>query len=159
VWIRGDKARRLFKSKRFVEDSSTVMLITFLILAVLGLLISLYFTLVFHGVLKADTRLVPKFCRLGEKTCQSIIHAPEARLFGQPNFHLGLVYYGVLIGVGMLPEYLQRSRDLLLIAGAVTVLVAFYLSYALFFRLRIPCVLCLTSHAINLLIFILVLIS
>ena len=46
-----------------------------------------------------------------------------------------------------------------LLASLVTVLLGLFLTYSLLFLTRVPCVLCFTSHAINVVIFVLLLLE
>ena len=66
-------------------------------LSSIGLLISVYFTLVYYRLIAPDSRFLPRFCTLSEGSCRTILDAPQARLFGLPNSLLGLVYYGMLL--------------------------------------------------------------
>ncbi|HEY8477782.1 MAG TPA: vitamin K epoxide reductase family protein [Chloroflexota bacterium] len=128
------------------------MLVAIVLLALVGLYIALYFTLVTYRVLRPDTRLVPFFCRMEEGVCASIVTSPYARaLLGVPNSLLGVVYYAaLLVGVatGLLahPVLLTALR----VVALLTVALGVYLTHALLFVLRTPCPLCLASHAINL---------
>ena len=119
-----------------------------IILAALGLLISAYFLLVYYKFASPNTPLVPKFCRLDERTCETILHTPDAQLAGIPNFYPGIIFYILVIVFGRDPLALH----LLIGISAVAVLVGIYLSYTLIVKLKTPCVLCFTSHTINVLI-------
>ncbi len=121
----------------------------------LGFLISLYFTLVYYKLMPADARFIPKFCRLDQSTCASILATPDARVFGIPNFSLGLVFYLALIVAIALPEFLEKAYLLFVAASGLSVAMSLFLSYALLFRLNVRCALCFTSHVLNLLIFLL----
>ena len=124
-------------------------------LSVIGLLISTYFTAVAYRWVRPDVRWVPSFCRMDEQTCASIVFTPQARLFVLPNSVLGQLYYlAILLGVvfGWIdgPGPLPVSY---VVASALTVSLGVYLSYALLFVNRVACPLCFTSHGINLIIF------
>ena len=124
-------------------------------LSVIGLLISTYFTAVAYRWVRPDVRWVPSFCRMDEQTCASIVFTPQARLFVLPNSVLGQLYYlAILLGVvfGWIdgPGPLPVSY---VVASALTVSLGVYLSYALLFVNRVACPLCFTSHGINLMIF------
>src|SRR5512140_1877239 len=73
-------------------------------LGLLGFLISLLFTLVYYGKMRADAPSLPRLCRLEDAQCQSLIRRPEARLFGVPNFVVGLCFYLALISWSLMPE-------------------------------------------------------
>ncbi len=136
------------------------MLILIVVLAALSFLISSYFTAVAYRWIKPDANWIPSFCRMGEQTCASIVFTPRARVFGLPNSLLGQVFYMALM-VAVVGEILftEPLVYIYLLASLVTVLLGMYLSYSLLFLTRVPCKLCFTSHAINLVIFILLVIG
>lgn len=122
-------------------------------LASFGLLISLYFVLVYHGILEPDSRFVPSLCRMNKESCLSIIHTPDARLFGIPNFHLGVLYYLVLIALVFFQDLLIENSTAVRILSGGTVVVGAYLTYSLLFKLKTHCVLCYGSHVVNFFLF------
>lgn len=121
-------------------------------LAVIGLYIAAYFTLVYYGLLAPSTKLMPSVCRLKDRTCQTVLTTKYARLFGVPNSLLGVLYYSaviVLLSGGWTAGLVASA---LIAAAWFAVAVGFLLVYSLFFVIRIPCPLCLAGHAINLLV-------
>ncbi|MEK6303985.1 MAG: vitamin K epoxide reductase family protein [Acidobacteriota bacterium] len=121
-----------------------------IILAAVGLYIAAYFVAVYYGVLEASTRLMPRVCRLEERTCQTVLHTPYARVFGVPNSVPGVLYYVAVI-VLLATGWGVGAIGVTLVAVAwFTVLLGFFLAYSLLFIIRIPCPLCLTAHTINL---------
>lgn len=129
------------------------------VLAVVGLSISTYFTAVAYRWVQPDAAWIPSLCRLGERTCASIIHTPRARVFGVPNSVLGQLWYLTLLGsvaAGQLAEPIWWW-GLLVAAAAATVALGAFLTWSLLFVTRVPCRLCFTSHALNLVIFVLLL--
>lgn len=129
-------------------------------LSLLGLLISTYFTAVAYRWVSPQTRWVPSFCRMGEKTCASIVDSPRARVLGLPNSVLGQGFYLtllVLLATGLL--WAPPFHYLILAASAATVGLGVFLSYSLLFITRVPCALCFTSHLLNLCIFVLLLVG
>ncbi len=136
------------------------MLILIIVLTALGFLISSYFTAVAYRWIQPDANWIPSFCRMGEQTCASIVFTPRARVFGLPNSLLGQVFYVALIGA-VAGDFLFTKPlvYLFLLASLVTVFLGMYLSYSLLFLTRVPCKLCFTSHGINLVIFILLVIG
>ena len=132
------------------ETMINVAIYTSVILAALGLYIASYFTLVYYGLLEANTKLVPSVCQLEERSCQTVLGTRYARIFGVPNSLLGVLYYLFIIIV-ILGGFTEASISKGLIAVAwFTVAVGIGLTYVLFFIIRVPCPLCLTGHAINL---------
>lgn len=126
----------------------------FYLLSAIGLYISLYFALVYYGVLPANTRLVPAFCRMEEQACRSVLDSPYAKTFALPNSLYGAFYYLVILAAfssGLVAEVPALLSTLKLVAW-FAVGFGVYLTYALFFKLRVLCPLCLASHAINLLL-------
>ncbi len=110
-------------------------------LSVLGLAISLYFTLAYYGGLKS--RDVPAaMCRRDERTCVTVLRTPYARLLGVPNSLLGVGFYlltALVAGLalaGALPRGLWVAA---VAAAAVTVLLVPYLVWALLARLKTWC--------------------
>ncbi len=127
------------------------------ILAVPGLLISGYFAAIYHNIIPDAGRYLPRFCRIDSSECASLLATSQARMFGVPNMHLGILFY---FGAGVSALFADVWRQLhsfLFLGSLVAVLAGVYLTYALFFRLKIRCVLCLASHCINLLIFLILL--
>ncbi len=129
-----------------------------LLLTATGFLISLYFTGVYYGYLKSDIWWIPAFCRMDQHSCQSILQTSEARIFGIPNFVLGLLFYCALfiVIIGNSNGFLF---DIILAAALFTVILAVSLVYALRIRLKTDCVLCYTAHGINTLIAIILIIK
>lgn len=123
-------------------------------LSLVGLLISLYFTLVYHKLMPPDARFIPKFCRLDQSSCESILNNRDARVFGVPNFYLGLVFYLFVFVASLLPELMQSAHLILVAAAGLSVATSLFLSYSLIIRIKTHCILCFASHVINLLIFI-----
>jgi uncharacterized membrane protein len=130
-----------------------IIRIMLIILGVAGLYISTYFTLTYYGIVTANWDFIPRICRMDENTCGSIIHSREAKLFGFPNSIAGLFFYAFVIGAAAVSPRPHILRIGLVIASSVTVVVGIYLTYSLLFKLRTTCVLCFTSHVINLAIF------
>lgn len=122
------------------------------LLALAGLAISLYFTLVAYRLVAPDAGWVPAFCRLDERSCGSVVHTRYGHLFIVPNGVWGIAWYALVVactGLGLTGVL----RPLLLAASLGTVLVAVYLIDALDRRLGVFCVLCYLSHGINALLF------
>ena len=134
------------------------MNVVLLLCAVLGSVISTYFTAIAYRWVRPDAKWIPTFCQMGERTCASIVFTPRARFFGLPNSVLGQIFYlallaGVPFGVLGSP-FLFR---LYLGASLLTVGLGLYLSYSLLFVTRVRCLLCFTSHGLNAVIFVLLL--
>lgn len=124
------------------------------VLACVGFLISLYFSLVHYRFMAPDVPFLPRVCRLSQETCQSILSTPDARLLGLPNFLLGLFYYLTLVLLGFLDliHPSVRGYEVIMMASLFTVFLGVYLTHSLFSKLRVTCVLCVASHVINFLL-------
>ena len=136
------------------------MTLAIVLLASGGFVISMYFTAVAYRWMQPDSKWVPPGCRMGGDTCAAIVFTPRARVFGLPNSVLGQIFYVALVG-GVVGEVLFSKPVYYgyVAASLVTVVLGAYLSYSLLFLTRVPCKLCFTTHAINLLIFLLLLAS
>lgn len=120
------------------------------VLSLTGLWISAYFTGVYYKWFKPEVFWVPRVCRLDEKSCLLVLETPRAKIFGVPNSALGiLVYTYFILDLFFFPPWLG-----LLLAG-LALARSLYLTYSLLFVTKIPCVLCFTSHALNLALFVL----
>ncbi len=128
-------------------------MIVLAILSFLGLIISLYFTLVEKNLIKPDAKLVPSFCRMDGATCMSILNTREARVLGIPNFHLGVFYYLGFILFSFFPEMGREYLAFARLAAGIAVAIGIFLSFSLLFRIKKNCVLCFSVHALNLVIF------
>jgi uncharacterized membrane protein len=129
------------------------------VLAFGGLLISSYFAAVYHNWVPNFDRFVPRVCRLEPGACDTILRTRGARLLGVPNFDLGILFYaGLAISVFLPPAWVEL-HTMLVFGSIVAAVMGFYLTYTLLFRLRIHCRLCYTSHVINFVIFLLLLVT
>ncbi len=131
-----------------------------LLLSAIGFLISSYFTAVSYRWIRPDAPWIPSFCRMGERTCATIVFTPRARVFGLPNSLLGQIFYMAIwasLAGGSL--FSTQGYYFFLLASLLTVLLGAYLTFSLLFLTRVPCKLCFTTHAINLTIFVLLLVG
>jgi len=142
--------------------------ILIVILSLLGLANSLYFTFAYYGRIK-KARWVPElFCAREGSSCVTVVQTPYARVFGVPNSLLGIIYYvamifgavagwsfGTNLSIHFTTTVLSIGLVLLFPASAVTVVLGFYLIYALRRKLHTHCPMCYLGHAINATLFIL----
>jgi uncharacterized membrane protein len=136
------------------------------LLSLAGLANALYFALAYYGRIR-KARWVPEIlCAREDSSCVAVVRTPYARVFGVPNSLLGVVYYVLLIvwimfvprHVSILGHVLRPSETLgLLLLGVslASVVLSFYLIYALRRVLHTHCPLCYTAHAINIVVFVL----
>lgn len=121
-----------------------------ILLSLVGLWISIYFTGVYYKWFPPHVFWIPKICQLTEQSCLTVLETPRAKIFGIPNSALGIALYSYLILNGF---FFPPVTGLVLISLAL--LRSLYLAYSLIFITKIPCPLCFTSHGINLLLFLL----
>jgi uncharacterized membrane protein len=131
-----------------------------------GLADALYFTFAYYGRIR-KARWVPEiFCAREGSSCVTVVRTPYARVFGVPNSLLGIVYYVLLVvWIVFVPHHLSLSGHVLrpfetlglvlLGASLCTVVLGFYLIYALRRILYTDCPLCYAAHAINIALFVL----
>jgi uncharacterized membrane protein len=122
-----------------------------LLLSLVGSLISIYFTLVYYQVIPANYYLVPRMCRMNEATCQTVLSARDAKVFGFPNSALGFLYYTIVFFITLIGGW-ENNRFVhwvFLLISILVVLLTVYLSYSLLYKIKIVCPLCFVSHGIN----------
>ncbi|MGO8789784.1 MAG: vitamin K epoxide reductase family protein [Terriglobia bacterium] len=135
------------------------------VLSLAGLADSLYFTLAYYGRIR-KARWVPEIlCAREGSSCVTVVQTPYARVFGVPNSLLGILYYmavmlwlswpASVLGVEGYAHLFLSLTGALLLTSAATVVLGFYLVYALRRKLHVDCPLCYTAHVINVLLFIL----
>jgi uncharacterized membrane protein len=118
------------------------------VLALIGLWISAYFTGIYYKWFKPDVFWIPQVCRLKEADCMTVLGTPRAKMFGIPNSAFGIALYLYLIlDLFFFPPAIALAALGLALARSV------YLAYSLLFITKIPCPLCFTTHAINLILF------
>jgi uncharacterized membrane protein len=147
-----------------------MMLLRFVIcvLSLVGLADALYFTFAYYGRIR-KARWIPEIlCAREGSACVTVVQTPYARVFGVPNSLLGIAYYLLLIA-GAVENWSFGNKSsvhftsfavpigmaILILIGACTILLGFYLIYVLRRKLHVDCPLCYTAHAINVLIFVL----
>jgi len=136
------------------------------LLSLAGLADSFYFTFAYYGRIR-KARWVPEvFCAREGSSCVTVVRTPYARVFGIPNSLLGILYYlCLLVWIGFVPRHLSISGQIfrpfetvglwLLGASLLTVMLGFYLIYALRRVLGVDCPLCYAAHAVNVALFVL----
>lgn len=130
--------------------------IAVLVLAIVGLIDSVYMTLAYYHVIQRSPRLFPNIvCSPEGGVCTSVVDTPEAHIFGIPNSLLGVGYYAIMLSTAGASIALNRWLFLPGLLGIAGVAAAFslYLAWLLIFRMRTACVLCFIAQAINLALF------
>jgi uncharacterized membrane protein len=143
-----------------------VLRLFILLLSLAGLADAFYFTLAYYGRIR-KARWVPEiFCAREDSSCVTVVRTPYARVFSVPNSLFGIVYYAlVLVWIMFVPRHVSISGHVLrpfdtvglflLGASLSTVVLGFYLIYALRRILHTHCPLCYAAHAINMVLFVL----
>jgi uncharacterized membrane protein len=140
-------------------------------LSLAGLANAIYFTFVYYGRIK-KARWVPQvLCAREGSSCATVVQTPYARVFGVPNSLLGIAYCLLLIagamgdwsfGINLYVHFTYvvypSGLVLLIIISAGTTILGFYLIYALRRKLHVDCPLCYAAHAINFVLFVLLVI-
>jgi uncharacterized membrane protein len=132
-------------------------------LSLAGLADSLYFTFAYYGRIK-KARWVPEIlCAREGSSCVTVVQTPYARVFGIPNSLLGIAYYlavmlwlpwpGNVHGAEEYAYFFLFLTGTLVLASTVSVVLGCYLIYALRCKLHVDCPLCYTAHAINVVLF------
>jgi uncharacterized membrane protein len=136
-----------------------------MVLALAGLADAFYFTFAYYGRIR-KARWVPEIlCAREGSSCVTVVQTAYARVFGVPNSLLGILYYLAVIfwthvcaataRPGSLTGPLAIFTDALIIVAAGTVVLGGYLIYALRRKLGVDCPMCYTAHAINAVLFVL----
>jgi len=143
-----------------------ILKLSIVLLSLAGLADALYFTLAYYGRVR-KARWVPEIlCAREGSSCVTVVRTPYARVLGVPNSLLGIVYYVLLIvWIMFVPRHVSISGHvlrpfetlglLLLGASLCSVGLGFYLIYALRRILYTHCLFCYAAHAINAVLFVL----
>jgi len=114
--------------------------------------LSFYFYGVYKGFLSRKQWWIPLFCQIDKRTCIDIVDTPFGSIAGVPNALSGtvflLVYASTLFGsyLGNIPVSIP------FLMGMFTMIIGLYLVYGLV-KLSTKCMICLTVHIFNLIIF------
>ena len=127
--------------------------LAFVVLPLVGLWISVYFTGVYYKWFPPHVAWIPRVCQLKEETCITVLGTPRAKLFGIPNSVFGIALYLYLLAAWIFPF----PQPLTLFLLAIALLRSIFLAYSLLFITKIPCPLCFTGHVINLILFLIAL--
>lgn len=132
-----------------------------IVLALAGLADALYFTFAYYGRVR-QSRWVPQvLCAREGSSCVTVVRTPYGSVFGVPNSLLGIIYYVLLVVWAMAWQSASLTfrigmtscsiafTDLLIAAASATVVLGFYLVFALRRILHTDCPLCYAAHVIN----------
>jgi uncharacterized membrane protein len=140
--------------------------LSIVLLSLIGLADALYFTLAYYGRIRKARWAPAILCAREDSSRVTVLRTPYACIFGVPNSLLGIVYYVLLLvwtmfvprHVSILGHVLRPFETVgLLFLGASlsSVVLGFYLIHALRRVLHTHCPLCYAAHAVNLLLFVL----
>ena len=121
------------------------------LLALVGLVDSVYLMLVHFRVVTPISFESSGVCTLSAKSCVNVILSPDASVAGIPHALLGAVYFAVLLGAVGIRFLIGRwfapiEMFAFLLAGFAF---SAYLTQELVLRMHAPCPFCLTAHAAN----------
>lgn len=131
-----------------------LLLILMALLAVAGWAFSFYFLMVVRGKMAPNVWWMPPVCRMSEGTCNTLVETPYGKIIGKPNAFWGALFYPLILVLLISVAFGKLASASLLILGAFSLTMSFYLVWGLY-RLRTPCPVCFATHAINLLFLIL----
>ena len=98
-------------------------------------------------------RIVPTLCNMEAGSCGSLLQTKQAKLFGIPNYILGIVFYLFALGVAILtPMDPGAIYWALVLVTTGTVFIGAFLIFSLIFTLRTNCLLCYMTHVVNFLL-------
>ncbi len=106
------------------------------LLALVGFANAVYFTLLAYRLLAPGVGVLPRVCRLSDHACEAVVHTKYGRLLGIPNSVPALGYYLLVVAAAGTRD--PRLLDASLVGATVTVLLAPYLLWALFVKLKTP---------------------
>ncbi|NOZ74173.1 MAG: vitamin K epoxide reductase family protein [FCB group bacterium] len=129
------------------------------LLAVAAGILSFYFFGIYSRWFSSTQKWVPSFCRMETQSCTSIVDSAYGRfLWGIPNAFWGIFaelgLAGIIVGslFGFWSSWIPAFFALIFVA------IGLWLIFGLI-RLRVACPVCLTVHALNLIILILLIIG
>jgi uncharacterized membrane protein len=138
---------------------SVLMDVLAALLAVTGGILSFYFYGIYCRWFSPSQKWVPVFCRMETQSCTSIVDSTYGRLFfGVPNAfwgifaELGLAELIAGVIIGLWPRWIP------LIVTGLYLIIGLWLIVGLI-RLRVACPVCITVHSLNLIIFLLLLLT
>ena len=128
-----------------------------LLLSVSGWLVSFYFLMVYRRKMSNEVWWMPPPIRISGPTCTDIVDSHFGRTLSKPNAFWGLWYYGLLIIILLGIQFFSLPLiSILIVITSITLIFSIYLLYGLY-TLKVVCRPCLTTHTINLCLFIAIL--
>lgn len=124
-----------------------------LVSSMIGVSISLYFFLLSRKRQPRIILSISRLCAIDEQTCQDILKTDGGRIFGVPNYFVGIVYYASLILIALRTEWLEDHLFTLMIFSGLSVLTSLYLAHLLIIKLEAKCYFCFFIHSLNIILF------
>lgn len=134
-------------------DKSSIEIASLLLLSTAGWLIAFYYFRVHKGLNDASVWWMPRFLQMINCRCDEIADTIFGQTFGKSNSIWGMWYFSILIL--MVLGYWQfnlPSISSIFILGLLAFAHSVYLTWGLFV-LRVACRPCIGTHAINCVIF------
>ena len=124
------------------------MITSLIILSLVGLVLSWYTWYV--GQFAGKKKNFKPVCDINMQiSCTKAFSSEYGKHFGVSNGIWGLLFYGLIFILAFVNE-----ATYVFLLSVVAVVGSFYLAYALFFKIRTFCFVCLSTYILNLLLFI-----
>lgn len=121
-----------------------------IVLAGVGTLLALLFTLAYDQVVPRSWLRLPAVCDVQGHMCGDVLDSKYARMLGLRNSVYGLVYYPAWIVVALRTPFSDLGCWAALLAATLGAFaMSAYLAWALLARMKVACWLCFVGHAIN----------
>lgn len=141
------KKNSFFKSNIKGKDLTLI-----LILALVGLALSIYLTINYYSGGKV------KFCITGSN-CDAVKESMYSNVGGISVALIGLIGYIAIVAASLIPKIKKNKWTLLLIFSTIGVVFSIYLTYIEIFKIKAICSFCIFSFVLILLIFVNVLLK
>lgn len=122
-----------------------------IILGLIGLVDSIYYTSAHYGLMGFGSSLMPMVCDSEKNVCEMLASTNYASTMGVPNSLFGIGYYAIVLlaaGIRLATGEWVYPRMLAAIAVLAAVF-SVYLAWLMITQVRVICPLCVTAQAIN----------
>ena len=124
-----------------------------LILSLVGLGLAGYLIFLHLGLLRGELLGGPA-CSTGVLNCHAVTSGPLGSLFGMPLAFWGVLGYLAMLGLVLVgqqfPDWAAQAVKLLFVLALLSVLVDLWLCFSMVFLIRMYCLFCLLTYAVNL---------
>ena len=98
-------------------------------------------------------RIMPSLCNMEPGSCGSLLTTKQARIFGIPNYIMGIAFYLFALGIAIFtPMDPGTLYWVLVLVTTGAVFTGAFLIYSLIFTLQTNCPLCYMGHVVNFLL-------